>query len=1095
MNRHIHYKALLHVWKALKFQVPALAGIIGALVVVASLSSPASAQVVGGTISGTVTDEASAAVPNASVSILSIGKGETRTATTNDGGFYSIPNLVPGNYTVTVGAAGFTTAVQKNVVIEVGQQVTANIQLKVGDVSAKVEVTGEPTEVNTSTATLSNVVTGQVVRDLPINGRDWTLLATLEPGVHTIEAQSPISTSGNARANRGFGTQITIAGNRPQQNNYRLDGVSINDYSGSGPGNVIGSALGVDAVQEFSVVTGNATADYGKTSGGVINAVTRSGQNDFHGSAYEFLRNSALDAANFIDNENGVAKPPFKRNQFGFTIGGPVYLPHFGEGGPAIGYKGQNRTFFFADYEGLRQDLGTSSVITVPSRAARNGQLTSGTVTINALVRPYLAVFPLPNVSELGDTGFFAFSSQAVTKENFFTLRFDHKISDADSFFGTYLTDSSQDQSPDSYDFALTGQIANRRSVSIEETHIFKPNLINVARVGYSRSTVAAPISLGAINPLASDTSLGFRAGVPSGSITITGITAFNGGLGGVGETDYHYNSYQGYDDVLYTRGNHTFKFGGSVERIQSNEFAGGDQVGRWVFGSLRSFLLDQPTSFNAVVPGSNPMLYLRQTVFGGYFQDDWRVRRNLTLNLGMRYEMATVPTEKYGHLTNLTPITSSQPQLGSPYFNNPTTRNFSPRVGFAWDPFKDGKTSVRGAFGIYDTLPLTYQFELLVVNANPFSLAGSVVSPTLPAGSFPLGGYSRLNSTTSRYSYVEPNPKRSYVEQWNLNIQRQLPYKIVMTVGYIGEHGVHQPFRTNDANIVMPTVASDGSLVWPSPRASGTVLNPNVGVINAIAWEASSTYHGMNVNLTRQTKGLRMGLSYTWSKSLDNSSASIAGGTFTTDIQGPFLFFPSLFRGLSSFDVRHNFTFNYLYEIPRLKTSFAPARWATSGWQMGGIYHARTGLPFTVSIGGDPLGLRNANTFDLPDRLNTPECADPVNRTNPNQFIKTQCFVVPSNPLRIGDAGRNQYIGPGLSDFDLSLIKNSRFKERFNVQFRAEFFNVFNRANFGVPDRTSAQLFAFNATTGFSRVGTAGTLSTTSTTSRQIQFAIKLTW
>ncbi len=1069
--------------------------VIGALLILMALSSASQAQVTGGTISGTVTDEQSAAVAGATITILNVGKGETRTATTSDNGFYTVANLVPGNYDVTVTASGFSTAVQKNLVIEVGQEVRTNVQLKIGGVSANVEIATDPVAINTTSATLSNVVGGQTVRDLPINGRDWTLLAALEPGVHTIEAQSAISTSGNARANRGFGTQMTIAGNRPQQNNYRLDGISINDYSGSGPGNVIGSTLGVDAVQEFSVVTGNASADYGKTSGGVINAVTRSGQNQFHGSGYEFFRNSALDARNFFD---GATVPPFKRNQFGFSVGGPVYLPHFGEGGPAIGYKGTNRTFFFFDYEGLRQDLGTTTVLTVPSRAARNGQLASGTITVNALVRPFLNIFPLPNGPETGDTGSFSFSSQAVTKENLYTLRIDHKFSEKDSMNGIYLTDPSEDHSPDNYNFAQIGQTASRKMISLEETHIFKSNLINVARIGYSRSVVAAPITLGAINPLATDRSLGFLAGSPVGSITITGISIFNGGIGAVGETDYHYGSYQAYDDVLLTKGSHTLKFGGAAEYIQSNVFAGGDQLGRYVFGSLKSFLLNQPTSFNAVIPGQTTTIYLRQKVFGGYFQDDYRVRPNLTLNLGLRYEMATVPTEKFGHLTNLVNLTSNPPgpRLGSPYFNNPTLRNFSPRLGFAWDPFKDGKTSIRGGFGIYDTLPLTYQFGLLVVNANPFSQAGSVTSPTLSTGSFPTGGFPRLTANTLRYSYVEPNPKRSYVEQWNFSVQRQLPGQIVATVGYIAEHGVHQPFRTNDANIVIPTVAADGSLVWPTPRASGTQLNPNAGVINALFWQASNTYHGMNVNLTRQQKGLRLGLSYTWSKSLDNSSASIAGGTFNNDIQAPFPFFANRFRGLSSFDVRQNLTFNYLWEIPRPRfAKEGPLKRIMEGWQLGGIYHARTGLPFTVTTGGDSLGLKNANAFNLPDRVNTPACADPINRNNPDNFIKLECFVPPSPGTRFGNAGRNQYIGPGLQDFDLSLIKNTKINEQVKLQFRTEIFNVFNHTNFGLPDRTTAQLYSFTNSTGaFTSTG-ARKLNSTSTSSRQIQFALKLSF
>src|SRR5262249_24677212 len=377
--------------------------------------------------------------------------------------------------------------------------------------------------------------------------------------------------------------------------------------------------------------------------------------------------------------------------------------------------------------------------------------------------------------------------------------------------------------------------------------------------------------------------------------------------------------------------------------------------------------------------------------------------------------------------LTNLVNLTGNQPRLGSPYFENPTSKNFSPRLGFAWDPFKDGKTAVRGGFGIYDTLPLTYQFVLLVVNANPFSQAGSVTSPTLTAGSFPLGGYPKLTSHTPRYSYVQPNPPRSYVEQWNLNAQRQLPFNLVVHVGYVGEHGVHQPWRTNDANIVIPNINSSGQYVWPTPRASGTQLNPNVGVINALAWQASNTYHGLNVGVTRQTKGLRLGLSYTFSKSLDNSSASIAGGTFTTDIQAPFLFYPQLFRGRSSFDVNQNLSFNYLLEIPTPK--FAQdnlLKAPLGGWQLGGIFRAATGLPFTVTVGGDSLGLRNANPFNFPDRLNTPECASPVNLGNPDRYIKTECFIAPNPGARFGNSGRNQYAGPGIRNFDLSLIKNN---------------------------------------------------------------------
>jgi hypothetical protein len=1073
------------------------ASMIGMLLLLLALCPSARAQGTGGTLSGTVTDSAQHAVPGAEITILNNATGQARKLVSNERGYYSAANLPPGSYELKVSATGFKIELRSKLVIEVGQELVVDTQLQVGDVKETVQVTTEPASVNTTTSAVSNVVAGQTVRDLPINGRDWTLMAALEPGVHPIEAQLSIAGGGNTRANRGYGTQLTIGGNRPQQNHYRLDGITINDYSGSGPGDVIGVALGVDAIQEFSVITGNASADVGRTSGGVINAVTRSGENQLHGSVYEFLRNKALDARNFFD---GATVPPFQRNQFGGSIGGPVYLPRFGEGGPAIGYKGKNKTFFFVDYEGLRQNLGTTTVTTVLSRNARAGKLTSGTVTIHPSILPFLNIFPLPNGAETGDFGTYSFSSQTKTTENLVTARVDHKFSNADSMFGTFFTDNANAQGPDGFNFVILGQLANRKTASIEETHIFNPSLINIARVGFNRVVVRAPIALGPNNPLAIDTSLGFLPGNPVGAFQVSGLTRFDGGVGGVAETNYFYTSYQGYDDLEYIKGEHSFKFGASIERIQSNEFAATDPLGKYTFGSVKNFLINQPTNFDATIPGSASKFYLRQTVFGAYAHDDFRIRPNLTLNLGLRYEIATLPNEKYNRLATLVNLTDKTATVGSLNFRNPTLRNFSPRVGFAWDPFKDGKTSVRGGFGIYDTLPLTYQFTLLIVNVNPFTQSGLV--STLPVGSFPTGGFPRLTANTASYAYVQPNPRRSYVQQWSLNIERQL-FGFVARVGYSAEHGVHQPFRSNDVNAVVPTVTPQG-LVWPlrsaTGAATGTQINPSAGQINAIAWLASNTYNGLNVGVTRRQKGMRLGVSYTWSKSLDNSSASMTGGTFLTGVISPLILFPQYMRGLSDFDVRHNFVFNYLWEIPGPKSANGVFKWATNGWQLGGIYRAASGLPFTPAIGGDALGSKNANPFNMPDRVDSPACKNPVNPGNPDHYIKTECFVAP-NPgsatipptqvPRLGNAGRNSVIGPGISNFDLSLVKNNKIRERTEVQFRAEFFNVFNHPNFQVPDRTVAQLF----NQSLAPITTAGRLIATSTTSRQIQFALKLTF
>jgi hypothetical protein len=409
--------------------------------------------------------------------------------------------------------------------------------------------------------------------------------------------------------------------------------------------------------------------------------------------------------------------------------------------------------------------------------------------------------------------------------------------------------------------------------------------------------------------------------------------------------------------------------------------------------------------------------------------------------------------------------------------------------VGLAWDPFGNGKTAVRGGFGIYDILPLTYQFELLALNVGPYFQTGSLT--TLPQGSFPSGALPLLSANNLGVAWVQPNPKRSYVEQWNLNIQHQLAGGIVATAGYMGQHGLHDPLRTSDANIVLPTVTAQG-LFWPVPRGSGDRLNPNTGAINALAWTSSNTYEAMNLGLAWGHKGLRLGATYSFSKSIDNSSSSVAVTNFNNSVLGSFIFDPTVSRGLSDFDVRQNLVLNAIWSLPRSRSAGGPARWAANGWQLGGIFRAATGLPFTPVIGGDPLGLNNSTPFDFPDRLNLPGCNNPVNAGNANHYVKTACFAAPQPATRLGDSGRNIAIGPGMNNLDVSLFKNNRIhNEKLNVQFRVEVFNAANHTNFSVPDRTASQIFAQT----FAPIATAGLLKTTSTTSRQVQLALKFIW
>ena len=474
------------------------------------------AQVVGATLSGTVTDPSGAVIPNAQIVIKNTATGVTRNARTDSSGFYNTPNLLPGPYSVAVSASGFSTQVQSGVVLTVGANQILNVTMQVGKVTNLVQVTGAAPQVQLATSSIGAVVNSTTVRQLPLNGRSWTDLAKLQPGVNAIVTQFNFSGGAN-RGNRGFGSQISISGQRPIENNYRLDGVSLNDYSNGAPGSVLGGNLGVDAIQEFSVLTTNYSAEYGKTAGGVVNAITKSGTNQFHGDAYEFLRNDALDAANFFDNFANSPKPSFRRNQFGVSAGGPIQ---------------KDKTFVFGDYEGIRQAKGISTIDTVFSPAARQGNLTTGTVTVDPSAQKYLGFYPLPNGTVSGATGIFSFAANQIVSENYWTARVDHTFSSKDSLFGTYMYDFTPYSSPDALNNVLISDETNRQFVVLEETHIFSPALVNSVRAGYNRDGAANNVGTSAINPLAGDLSLGAVPGETAARLDIGGgITRFLGGL------------------------------------------------------------------------------------------------------------------------------------------------------------------------------------------------------------------------------------------------------------------------------------------------------------------------------------------------------------------------------------------------------------------------------------------------------------------------------------------------------------------------------------------------------------------------------------
>ena len=465
---------------------------------VALVAVPFYGQATGARISGTVTDSAGAVMAGAQVVIKNTANNFARELATNRSGFYSAPNLSPGPYVVTASAKGFKSEVRTGLTLTVGADVAVNLTMAVGSASESSQVQGVTPAVETNEATLGGLVNGQTIRELPLNARDWTQLAALEPGVAQIRTQdTPADLL--TRGNRGLGTQMTVSGGRPQQNNYRIDGVSINDYSNGAPGSALGLDLGVDAIQEFSVITANASADYGKTSGGVINAVTRQGTNALHGSVYEFLRNSVLDARNYFDP---ATIPPFRRNQFGAALGGPIR---------------RSRTFFFGDYEGLRQDQGMTQLAVVPTQAARQGQLVAGTVTVSPLVKPYLPLFPLPTSNIKGDTGTFNSITQQTGNQNFFITRIDHEFSQSDLVHGTYMFNNATLSSPDVFQTVVSGTLTRRQIATAEYTKTFTPAFVNTFRFGFSRVRADIMKPEKTLVPFAGNPSNGFVPGSPLG--------------------------------------------------------------------------------------------------------------------------------------------------------------------------------------------------------------------------------------------------------------------------------------------------------------------------------------------------------------------------------------------------------------------------------------------------------------------------------------------------------------------------------------------------------------------------------------------------
>ena len=1228
------------------------------------ISPPLRAQVSGATLSGNITDAQGGAVVDAKVSVRNVATDVTTDTVTNGSGAYNALNLKAGDYEVSVSASGFSTTKTK-VTLTVGQKQELNLALTVGQVSQEIQVTGVAPQVDLESSTVSGEVSAETVRELPLNGRDWTTLATLEPGVSSVEAQLNPQGSGKA-AGRGLGSQMTISGARPSQNSYRLDGIIVNDYSNAGPGSVLGQNLGVDAIQEFTVLTSDYSAEYGFTSGGVINAVTRSGTNTFHGTAFEFLRNDKLDAANFFSNVNSLPKNPLKQNQFGAAGGWKVL---------------KDRLFLFGNYEGLRYVKGVPTTNqTTLTPAVKSGIVTNlftgvtTTVAVDPIIQKFLGFWPAPSAGYTTSGGIgclplsaslfsapgvkggcnpdaaqFIWQANQGAHENFYTTRGDYKISDKDSLFSTYLHDYSQLVLPQALQNVPQEYDSWRQGLIIEETHVFSASWANTFRAGLDRTNDYGGHSNTCTNPLNCDPSLGMEKGFNSPNITLTsaGVTSATAGVPWAGSIqDYRGQIVEIFDDAFSTHGNHGLKFGFEFLADQTDTFhpgTAGSEVGNGTFsfvgtsldgstktptkaeggpppgdgpaalsgpgcfnpntsggatpgnlangnnydkacGTLINFLTNQPLSaFEPVDLNFLPFHHLRDKVFGGYVQDDWRVRPSLTLNLGLRYEMSTMPTENRGLIANMITITQTLPSsinglaaayaagLSNVFFtNNPTLENFEPRLGFAWDPFHNGKTSVRGGFGVFDALPLPYELILNSGGTAPFTSLRTVIGPGSPAIKSPneLGGAPdqwpfnivalSSNPATVPYpaptngriwNFTERNPSRNYVYQYNFNISRQITPNTTILVGYMGSRGLHNPFQADSSNTILPTKAPNGDYYWPgcfvnsataagqaACLAAGTtftgnpklpasaqqnlLINPSAGATAASGnlstwWDSSSWYNALEVKVDkRMSHGFQVEGSFTWSKSVDDSSGSGASDNYLFSLQNPPWYDLSLDKGLSDFNIGKTVVINALWEVPTTRALGVIGEKALGGWQLGVITKLNDGIPIYPTIAN--AGTSDMVGEDIPTAQppNVAAGCSPQNLTATNYrntlfYGNINCLsLVPMTATNAsycdqrlaagtcsnirGDLGRNTMLGPGLFNIDFSVYKNNyirKISETFNIQFRAEMFNVLNHTNFAPP----SNLTPFDPT-GVPQ-GTYGKLTSTQGSNRQIQVALKAIW
>lgn len=1065
------------------------------LLAVSLVLTPAHAQVVGGTISGIITDPSGAALSDTTVLIHNDETGNERNLVTGADGRYSAPSIPIGTYTISVQHDGFTAQHRTGIPLTVGQSKEFDFSLGVDAVQTQVTVEDTPAVVNLSTQQTSGLIDERQIRQLPLNGRSYDQLITLNPAVvnYTGQRSGSIGTS-----NSSVGNMFSISGRRPQDNLFLLNGV---EYTGASlinvtPGGTSGQLLGVDAVREFNVVSDTYSASYGKRQGAQISIVTASGTNNLHGSAYEFLRNSALDARNYFDQ---AEIPRFQRNNFGGSLGGPIR---------------RDKAFLFANYEGYRQNLGLSDVTFVPDAQARQGYLPdpanpSGprkNYDVAPGVAPLFNLWPEQNGPALLDakgnqTGIALAYSNPMQhiREDFGTTRADYNVGSRDLFFGVYTIDDSTADTPTQNPLASINEDLREQVASLQEQHIFSPHLLNTARFGYSRASF---FFLGTSSPLDDTDVPGWVAGKPVGAIVIAGSTASNGssqitGAGAnVGSNNATTRNLFTFDDhIFWTYGRHQIEAGAWLQRLQSNDNLAQNQFGQASFASLTTFLQGTVKTFT-VVP-SPTKLGWRSWMGAGYLEDTVKLTPRVELRAGIRIESTNGFNESQGRASNYAftnGIINTNPFVGSsPLTDNRAKFLPAPRVGLAWDVHGDGKTSIRAGFGLHYSLldNLNYRLDQAAPYNTTLSLANVAVSSlNITSSTQPSPG------TLISPSNVQTDLATPTVLSWSLHIEQQIAPNTSLTLGYIGSHGYNQ-ILSADLNEPDATIVN-GRIYYP------TTTKANPAVANTTSWisRGISNYNGLVVDVRRNlSHGLQIRGNYTFSKNLDNGSAWNTSVSANTPAFVSYPADPAIDYGPSASDIRHLVAINGTYDLPFGQGHVIGANFggltnrAVSGWTLSSILALQSGFPFSPQLGYNPTGSGDTRNPVRPD-INPGFHGNLYPRT-PQQYFNPAAFLAPAYGT-VGNLGRDTLVGPGMGNADLSLLKSTQVTERIRTQFRAEFFNVLNHTNFATPNPvvfTSGPTQGSPANQNASVVAspTAGVITATATTSRQIQFGLKV--